>query len=267
VGALDTIADWPVDHAAAAVVGVGDRRTAGATDRVFALASVTKLLSAYAALVAVEEGTLDLDQPAGPPGSTVRHLLAHASGLGFDTGVLVAPERKRIYSNTGFEVLGDHLAAQAGMPFGRYLHEAVIGPLAMDATDLGDRSPAHGARSSAEDLARFAAELLTPTLIARDTLELATTVHFPGLDGVLPGFGAQHPNDWGLGFELRDHKSPHWTGDTCSAGTYGHFGAAGTFLWVDPDVGVALVALTDRPFGPWAAETWPALADAVLAAT
>jgi CubicO group peptidase (beta-lactamase class C family) len=104
-------------------------------------------------------------------------------------------------------------------------------------------------------------------LIAPDTLALATAVQFPGLDGVLPGFGTQHPNDWGLGFELRDHKSPHWTGHACSAHTYGHFGAAGTFLWVDPDAGVALLALTDRPFGPWAAEAWPDFADAVLAAT
>ncbi len=267
MGPLDAIADWPVDHAAAAVVSGGERRTAGPAERVFELASVTKLLSAYAALVAVEEGTLDLDEPAGPPGSTVRHLLAHASGLGFDTGVLVAPERKRIYSNTGFEELGDHLAGRAGMPFGRYVHEAVIEPLTMGATDLGDRSPAHGARSSVDDLARFAAELLAPRLVAKETLALATTVQFPGLNGVLPGFGAQHPNDWGLGFELRDHKAPHWTGEACSSDTYGHFGAAGTFLWVDPDAGVALLALTDRPFGPWAAETWPAFSDAVLAAT
>ena len=181
--------------------------------------------------------------------------------------MLVAPERKRIYSNTGFEVLGDHLAGAAGMSFGRVRPRGRHRAARHGRTELGDRSPAHGARSSVEDLARFAAELLAPTLISADTLALATTVQFPGLDGVLPGFGAQHPNDWGLGFELRDHKSPHWTGSTCSSATFGHFGAAGTFLWVDPDVGVALVALTDRPFGPWAAEAWPAFADAVLAAT
>ena len=88
----------------------------------------------------------------------------------------------------------------------------------------------------------------------------------PGLDGVLPGFGTQTPNDWGLGFELRDHKSPHWTGSTNSTRTFGHFGAAGTFLWVDPDFEVALVVLTDRPFGEWATLAWPPFADQVLAA-
>jgi hypothetical protein len=37
-------------------------------------------------------------------------------------------------------------------------------------------------------------------------------------------------------------------------------------LWIDPVAGVGLVALTDRAFGDWAREGWPALADAVLAA-
>jgi CubicO group peptidase (beta-lactamase class C family) len=89
-------------------------------------------------------------------------------------------------------------------------------------------------------------------------------VAFPGLVGVLPGFGRQDPNDWGLGPELRDHKSPHWTGSHNSPRTFGHFGQAGGFLWVDPEAGLACACLTDRPFGPWAAEAWPALADDVL---
>jgi CubicO group peptidase (beta-lactamase class C family) len=90
-------------------------------------------------------------------------------------------------------------------------------------------------------------------------------VAFPGLTGVLPGFGRQDPNDWGLGFELRDRKSPHWTGGRSSPATYGHFGRSGTFLWVDPQARAACVCLTDREFGPWAARAWPELTDAVLA--
>jgi CubicO group peptidase (beta-lactamase class C family) len=81
---------------------------------------------------------------------------------------------------------------------------------------------------------------------------------------VLPGFGRQRPNDWGLGFELRDGKSPHWTGAQNSPRTYGHFGQSGTFLWVDPDAALALVVLTDRPFGDWAHDVMPALSDEVL---
>jgi CubicO group peptidase (beta-lactamase class C family) len=89
-------------------------------------------------------------------------------------------------------------------------------------------------------------------------------VQFPGLAGVLPDFGRFDPLDWGLGFELKDAKDPHWTGTRSSARTFGHFGGSGTFLWVDPDAGVALGVLTDREFGDWAKEAWPRLSDVVL---
>jgi CubicO group peptidase (beta-lactamase class C family) len=92
----------------------------------------------------------------------------------------------------------------------------------------------------------------------------ATSVQFPGLDGVLPGFGVQRPNDWGLGFEIKGTKAPHWTGATNSPQTYGHFGQSGTFLWVDPQVKVALVVLTDRDFGDWTHACWPAISDTVV---
>ena len=120
--------------------------------------------------------------------------------------------------------------------------------------------------STCADLIRFAAELQAPTLVSAQTAAEATSVAFPGLDGVLPGFGRQSPNDWGLGFEIRDGKSPHWTGAHSSPATFGHFGQSGTFLWVDPDAGAACVVLTDRDFGPWAVEAWPPFTDRVLAA-
>ena len=103
-----------------------------------------------------------------------------------------------------------------------------------------------------------------PTLIAAETLAEATTVQFPGLNGVLPDVGRLEPNDWGLGFELRDAKEPHWTGTRNSPRTYGHFGGSGSFLWLDPEPGLALACLGDLDFGPWALEAWPALSDGVL---
>lgn len=235
--------------------------------RPFALASVTKMLLAYACLVAVEEGTLDLDEPAGPPGATVRHLLAHAAGFSFDGGPVTPPGRRRIYSNTGFDALALHLADRAAMDAVAYVQGAVLDPLGMAATEVRSGSLAHGARSTSDDLGRFAVDLLRPTLVHRSTLDAATAVAFPGLDGVLPGFGHQAPNDWGLGFELRNHKDPHWTGATNSPATFGHFGAAGTFLWVDPAIDRALVVLTDHPFGPWSGTAWPTLSDAVVRAS
>lgn len=265
LAALDT---WPVDNAAAAVVAADGTLLAahGDLDRAFALASVTKPLTAYAALIAVEEGVFDLDEPAGPPGSTVRHLLAHTSGLDFrEDRVRAEPGTRRIYSNRGFEVLAETLTTHCGIPFPTYLEEAVFAPLGMTGSRL-DGSAGSGAVSTVADLTRFAAELQQPALLARETMTMATTVAFPGLDGLLPGYGAQRPNDWGLGFELRDGKSPHWTGSQSSPATFGHFGQSGTFLWVDPQAGVACVALADRDFGPWAIEAWPPFTDAVLAA-
>src|SRR4029453_9642723 len=108
-------------------------------------------------------------------------------------------------------------------------------------------------------------ELQGPRIVAPETLAEATSVQFPGLVGVLPNIGRMDPNDWGLGVELRDRKRPHWTGSRNSERTFGHFGGSGTFLWVDPEAGVACGVLTDRRFGDWAKDAWPGFSDAILA--
>ncbi|MEW2045875.1 serine hydrolase domain-containing protein [Streptomyces sp. NPDC005476] len=264
---LALIENWPVPSASAGVVRADGTvlGTHGPVGRRFPLASVTKPLAAYAALVAYEEGAIELDEPAGPPGATVRHLLAHTSGLAFDEHrVTASPGERRLYSNAGFEQLGDHLAKATEIPFAEYLRQAVLEPLGMAGTSL-EGSPAKDGVSTVTDLLRFAAELQTPRLLDPRTVAEAMSVQYPGTKGVLPGYGHQNPNDWGLGFEIRDSKSPHWTGSSSSPRTFGHFGQSGTFLWVDPVAGLAGVALTDRAFGPWAVEAWPAFTDAVLA--
>ena len=262
--ALRQVDEWPAPHAAVGVTRDADVvATHGPRDRVFRWASVTKLATALAALVAAEEGTIDLDEPAGPEGSTVRHLLAHASGLPFEAGGPASrPGRRRVYSNPGFEMLAEHVAARAAMPFANYLDAAVLRPLGTAAELRG--SPASELFGTLDDLLLLASELQAPRLIAPETLAEATSVQFPGLSGVLPDVGRMDPNDWGLGFELRDEKSPHWTGLENSPRTFGHFGGSGTFLWVDPDAGLGLGCLTDLDFGPWALEAWPRLSDAVL---
>jgi CubicO group peptidase (beta-lactamase class C family) len=262
VDALRQIEGWPSDHAAVVVTGRADE-TRGAAERRFPWASVTKLASTVVMLVAAEEGLVDLDEPAGPPGSTFRHLLAHASGLPFDPGPPISrPGERRIYSNAGIDTAAALVADRAEMPFADYFHTV------WDGTGIVlDGLASSGASGTIGDLAALARELQEPHRLARETLAEATTVQFPGLVGVVPGFGRQTPNDWGLGFELRDAKSPHWTGAGNSPGTFGHFGRSGTFLWVDPAAGVALGVLTDLAFGDWSKDAWPRLADAVLAQT
>ena len=238
----------------------------GSRDAALPWASVTKLATAWTSLIALDRGYVALDDPAGPPGSTVRHLLAHASGLAFDDATVVSPPaRTRIYSNTGYDVLAASVEAGAGQPFGVLVREWLLEPLGMTGARLVG-PPSQGLVGTLRDLEALAFELLTPRLVTAQLAATATTVAFPGLRGILPGFGLQDANDWGLGPEIRDGKTPHWTGSGNSPGTFGHFGGSGTFVWIDPDAGLALVALTDRTFGAWAIEAWPRFSDAVLEA-
>lgn len=268
---LDRIDHWDVPHVAAAVVdrsGVLDQR--GEVDRSLPLASVSKVLFAVTVHVAVEEGTLGLDDDTtgvgGPPGATVRHLLAHASGLppDGDRTPLGPPGRRRVYSNVGFEVLADHLTERSGMDAAEYVRAALVEPLGLVGTEVAG-SPAHGYRSTVADLVTVLRAVVGGDLLAPSTLAAMTTPAFPELAGVLPGYGPQDPNPWGLGVEIRGHKSPHWTARENSPRTWGHFGRAGTFLWWDPDADRGLIVLTDRDFGPWAIDAWPTLSSAVLA--
>lgn len=266
VKALATVEGWPVDNVSAAVVGPdGVLATLGDDDRVYRLASVTKPIVALAALLAVEEEAIALDDPAGPEGSTVRHLLAHASGLDFADRdkVRTGPGERRIYSSAGFEVLVDHIADATGIAFTDYLDEAVCQPLGMTSTTL-EGSAGHGASGSLSDLVAFTRELVSPRLLASETLAEAVTEQFVGLDGLVPGYGMHKPCEWGLGFELRGAKHPHWTGQHNSPATFGHFGQSGTLLWVQPEIATGLVVLTDRDFGDWAKPLWPALSDRVV---
>lgn len=268
---LDQIDGWDVPHAAAAVfTPTAVLETTGDTARQFPLASVSKVLAAVTFHVAVEEGSIALDDPAGPEGSTVRHLLAHASGLApdGDLQVLGPPGKKRIYSNLGFEELGRHVEAATGMSYEEYARLALVDSLGLAGTDVSG-SPAHAHRSTVDDLVVVLQAVTAHRLLAPTTLEQMTTPAFPDLAGVLPGFGKQDPNPWGLGVEVRGNKSPHWTSPRNGPRTWGHFGRSGTFVWFDPDAGqdgtgLGLVVLTDRDFDQWAVDAWPPLASAVL---
>lgn len=260
------VESWPVGSASVAVI----TRDGGVVDVIgdeaasYRWASVTKIASALTVLDGCLEGVVDLKDAVGPEGATLRHLLSHASGLSMDSDDTLAPVGdRRIYSNRGIDLAAEHLAAATGRPFVEELGERVLELLDMDATRL-DGPPAHGMVGTIGDLAALASELLSPRLLMPEAVRLASTVAFPGLVGVLPGYGAQRPNDWGLGCEIRAEKSPHWTSSDNSPKTFGHFGQSGSFLWVDPEAGLACVSLSDTAFGTWAIDAWPPLSTAVL---
>jgi CubicO group peptidase (beta-lactamase class C family) len=263
--ALAAIDGWGAEHASAWLVDPdGVRARHGDDAHPFRWASVTKLATAWLVLIASDRGLIGLDEPAGPPGATVRHLLAHASGLPFEgRTVLAAPGRRRIYSNAGFDELGALVEERSGTSFEVALTDWILHPLGMERTRLVGR-PSEGLHGPIGDLAALAAELLRPSLVAAGTAREAMTVAFPGLIGLVPGVGRFDPCDWGLGPELHAGKVPHWMAERNSAATFGHFGGAGGFVWVDPVADLALTVLTDRDFGPWALEAWPALSETVL---
>lgn len=240
--------------AAAAIGPDGHIHRWGDTSHVFELASVTKLLTAATVHLAVEEGSVALDDGLDDRGVSIADLLAHAGGLAPNGMVLDEPGMRRIYSNGGYELVADAVAAATEMPFAQYMREGLFIPLAMNSAALTG-SPAFGGQASVEDLASFVVGL--PKLLAPATIEAMTSPYLPELIGVLPGYGRQVPNPWGLGPEIRATKDPHWTAPENSPTTWGHFGQAGTFVWVDPAVDISLIVLTDRPFGEWALPLWP----------
>lgn len=262
---LRLIDSWPAPHPAVAVVGLsgviarrGDLSYSGPW------ASVTKLFTTYAVLMATQDEEFDIDEPALPNGATIRHLLAHTSGLPFEGTSPISPlGGRRIYSNSGFDLLGQIVTKRTGHQFVDYLSIQVLEPLGISAELIG--RPSEGLAGDLSGLTAFSSELLAPTLVGENLFATATTTAFPGLAGMLPGIGRYDSCDWGLGFELRDRKLPHWTGSSNSPQTFGHFGGSGSFLWVDPVHHLALCGLSGRQFDDWAMVAWPVLADAVLA--
>lgn len=231
----------------------------GDIQRVYALASVTKLCTAWAVLVAVERGLIELDDPVEPAGASIRHLLAHASGLPFDARTpQCAPGKRRIYSNTGYEILGEIIEEASGTPIGRWIEEVVFEPLGMASAEVPG-TPAASGMASAEDLLVLGCEMLHPRLISSELADEVRTAQFPKLAGVVPGYGRHTPCPWGLGPEIRGEKTPHWTAPNAPSSTFGHFGVTGSFLWVDPVHELIGVFLGEREFGQWHKDNWSAL--------
>lgn len=245
----------------------GSTSVVGPADTAFELASVTKLITSWAVLIGAAQGAYSLESVVpnathGIGAVTVRHLLAHASGLPFEDGApVLEANQRRVYSNLGIEKVSEFAATRLGVSFHEWVQQAVLQPLQMGATQFYG-SPAWGARSTVNDLVRFAQELMTPTLLDSSYHAEFTTVQFPDLAGIVPGYGRFTPSLWGLGCQIRgDHT--HWLSDQQSEATYGHFGQAGSFIWIDPSVNVGAVFLGERPFGAWHKENWIKLNSAI----
>ncbi len=249
------------------------------SDGLFAMASVTKLFSAVAFHVAIEEEVLKPAEAILSNGATVAEILSHSSGLRADVigpGDRNIPIRgpgvRRVYSNVGFDLLGSLLSGASGMDFGEYLTEAVLRPIHADSARLdpstfpeaGPTGAAAGLWGTVSDLVALVCALISGPPLAEVSRVSLSTPHHPEIPGVLPGYGLMDPCPWGQGAEVRGNKSPHWTGTRNSPQTFGHFGRSGSFLWIDPVNQVFAGSLSSTAFGPWAVSLWPRLSDAIL---
>ena len=80
MSALEVLDDFGVEAAAIVLGPEGERARRGDVGRVRPWRSVTKPVTGLGAALALQDGHVDLEDPAGPPGATLRHLLSHCSG-------------------------------------------------------------------------------------------------------------------------------------------------------------------------------------------
>ncbi len=277
--------EWAIAYGSIGEGGITRLKELGSKGR-FPLASVSKLFSALAAHVAIEEGTLDAEEPVLPNSASVYDLLSHASGLpfafprpgDFTFGGITSesqPASRRIYSNVGYELLADLIGRHSEMSFRDYLFQAVAEPLGAGGLELdlelygasGPTGAAAGIVASISDLVALVNGFVLPGILSSDTLSFIRDPYHPGLDGMVPGFGFMRPCPWGLGPEVKGEKTPHWTGRRNSKGTFGHFGQSGASFWIDLENRCFLATLSSVAFGGWAKDLWPLLSDAVVIET
>jgi serine-type D-Ala-D-Ala carboxypeptidase len=209
----------------------------------------------------------ELSGRGAPPADYVR--AACESYLHFEPG-----ERCE-YCSLSFAILGELIARLGGRPYPDYLREHVFAPLGMRDTafqpidparaapvyDAGDPEqvanftaaahPGGGLWSTASDLVAFGQALLRGgvynghRLIGPAALDTMTRNYTRGMVELVDRYA--EPFNYGLGW-----GKPDPNGSTLgSERAYGHGGATGTYLWVDPAWDLAFIFLTNR----WGLET------------
>jgi CubicO group peptidase (beta-lactamase class C family) len=254
---------WPSDSALIVrrVEGgdVIDVASEGDVDLPRQWASVSKVAVAYGFCRGVSEGRIDLTTPAGPPGASLAHLLAHASGLGLESSDrTIGVGERRVYSNVGIDLA---VAAVAPLDPSGWLEDQVFAPLKLAATLQG--RPAAGVEGSLEAISSLGVALLAAQELDTSVRDDFVTAFMGELAGIVPGFGRFDPCPWGLGVEVHGAKH-HWMGSLASSSAYGHFGQSGTLVLIDPIRQLVVAAAASEPFGPWARERWPQWMDEVV---
>jgi CubicO group peptidase (beta-lactamase class C family) len=268
-------------------------------DTVFDLASLTKPIATATCIhKLVEKGKLTVDDPVKKwvpgfrEGITVRHLLLHTSGLPaggptkeFENGneamlrYLVGvsqkaePDRKFVYSDLGFILLGHLVEKISGETLDRYAAREIFAPLKMRDTGFRPDKTLHkriapttpdlrgtvhdpraramggvaghaGLFGTADDLVLFANALQSNALLKAETTKAFTTPAKVPLEKPLPD---KLEGLRTLGWDARTAYSSN-RGDFFAG--YGHTGFTGTSLWIDPASRTTVIVLTSRLQNP-----------------
>lgn len=182
------------------------------------------------------------------------------------------PGTKFIYSDVGFMLLGELVAKVSGRPLDAYAKETIFDPLSMSETmylpteslklraaptemrdgkwmqgdvhdprafALGGVAGHAGLFSTAEDLALYANMMLQlgagpqGKILGEATVRKMTTRH-----PVSSGYR-------GLGWDMQTGYSAN-KGETMSASAFGHGGFTGTGIWIDPQLDLFVIFLSNR---------------------
>jgi CubicO group peptidase (beta-lactamase class C family) len=193
------------------------------------------------------------------------------------------PGSRYAYCNASFIVMAELVQRLTGTDHASYLRESVLEPLGMHDTSYsppesprvvpvldppwGDaenragwialRHPAGGLWSTASDLVRFGQALLRDgelgdyRLIAPATLRAMTTLQTARIPSVTPA--GDFNSYYGLGFsKAGPHSERGPSAELRSPGGFGHGGATGTYLWIEPEFDLLFVFLTNR----WGNDDW-----------
>ena len=199
------------------------------------------------------------------------------------------PGRGVQYQSMGFGILGELIARVTGQPCGEWLRSRLLDPLELESTRLGapdewfagDRPVADRIaeiRTPAEQEgvdwnwnqrywrqlgAPWGGLLTTPrelAVIGRMMLEggggvvsaasvaAATRNQLAAMPDVPESDRRYRP--WGLGWRLNWPATSANFGDLLGPATYGHWGATGTLMWIDPERETVCVILTTQPQEP-----------------
>jgi CubicO group peptidase (beta-lactamase class C family) len=195
---------------------------------------------------------------------------------------VAAPGTRFEYSDYGMAIAARMAEVVSRQPFNQLVHERVIerGHLyetymprpqeiwsriahvrdvpaagthgAMYNSEYGRRlnHPAFGVFASARDLLRFGMlfwERSNKRILSRVTVRAMTRDQLGGgLPGRLVAHELAHPQPWGLGFMIRGSNLELGFGELASPSAFGHPGASGCLLLIDPENELSLAYLSNR---------------------